>query len=1302
MNNYKITVGIDMRTFSYSNSVSRGIGHYTINHLEKIIKKSNDWKFIFYKEDYSEDNFFNKFKIYKNVELKKFVDFNEGEIDLFHIPDPMNTSYGFDSPLRMIQNVPTTVLFHDLIPLYFYYHNWAMPTKQLYDLRLEQLEKSNCKILTNSNYTKLDLINNTSIDEKRVSNVWAGINDADVTKVITEKMEQEIIDKFKLNTPYFLYVGALDNHKNFDTMLKAFVYFSKSYKSKLIIVGKKDANTISIESALQKQSINNIVFTDYVTREELIVLYENAFSLLFLSKYEGFGLPALEAMANGCPVICSDVTSLPEVVGDAAIKVDPNNILVITEVMKQIYQDSNLRKKLSELSLERAKLFSWEKTANETLAIWSEMLGKNFAVDKEEIYNKKEIIKYSHYYNLNNENDSKIKIVWQSPIFDTSGYADEARNIILGLDKSSVHIKAIPFEWNESKSLLPENDKNNLLRLCSNYIQNLNDKYIHVNHNFPSKFEYNNRAYLNIGRTMFETDSIPKEWVSQCNKMDEIWVPSEFNINNFIKAGIKKEKLVKVHESIDTNIFDIKVSKLGSISQIKGFKFLSVFDWTLRKGWDVLLEAFLKEFQNKKNVSLILKVWASNGKSLDDVKDEIKSFLKEKFNKDHIPTNIILFSSNLSVEDLPKLYKSVDAYVSPSRGEGWGRPMMEAMAMGLPTIATRYSGQLEFMNDENSFLIDNELVRVTDKASNETYWYKSHRWAEPSVEHLSKLMLEVYSNKSLAKKKGDIAREFILNNFSRETVARKIVSHLEERLSNNHTIDQGKKQLNVTLEGSFSTNSSLGIINSELMNRLNHPEINIRKLDLDSTSENKPDMDDIIIRHSFPPNLKAPEFGKWVAIQPWEFGSLPKKWVEIFSKEVDEMWVPTDYVKQSYIESGLPEERICVIPNGFNSNIFNETANIYNLQTQKKFKFLFVGGTIYRKGIDILLNAFTELFSNEDDVCLVIKDLGGKSFYNGQNSKDEIKKIIDTKNSPEIEYIDETLKPEELAGLYRVCDVLVHPYRGEGFGMPILEAMACGLPVIVTKGGAALDFCDENNSTLINAEKVFYKEKKVGDDETVSNPWMYEVSREDLMAKMMYALENYGQLKSKSLIALENAHIKYDWSKIVVKVEERLLAINNTQPIRFNKIEETIDFDKLLVEATNYYNDSNFKGTIEKIGSIISHIEFPKIKNSSTVKADLLNISGASYLNLGELELAHNCFEEALTLDPNSSQACFGLGEVFNNAEMYQESKTMLEWAIANDEQNQNAKIRLIEVNRKLNLPEDHNSLVEENKMVNE
>ena len=129
---------------------------------------------------------------------------------------------------------------------------------------------------------------------------------------------------------------------------------------------------------------------------------------------------------------------------------------------------------------------------------------------------------------------------------------------------------------------------------------------------------------------------------------------------------------------------------------------------------------------------------------------------------------------------------------------------------------------------------------------------------------------------------------------------------------------------------------------------------------------------------------------------------------------------------------GFLPSKVVVIPNGIDEAKFHPDAPPFSLKTNKQYKFLFVGGTIGRKGPDVLLNAFAQTFSEDDDVCLVIKDFGGKTFYNGQTLGQTIHELQSQPNAPEIVYLNSELSSEEMVGLYTACDCLVHPYRGEG------------------------------------------------------------------------------------------------------------------------------------------------------------------------------------------------------------------------------------------------------------------------------
>jgi tetratricopeptide (TPR) repeat protein len=303
------------------------------------------------------------------------------------------------------------------------------------------------------------------------------------------------------------------------------------------------------------------------------------------------------------------------------------------------------------------------------------------------------------------------------------------------------------------------------------------------------------------------------------------------------------------------------------------------------------------------------------------------------------------------------------------------------------------------------------------------------------------------------------------------------------------------------------------------------------------------DKPDISIRHQWPPDFGPSNARASVLIQPWEFGSLPKEWVEGIAANIDEVWVPSNYVRECYIGSGVPASKVKVVPNGIDTSIFHPGVEPIEVPTTKSFKFLYVGGTISRKGIDVLLDAYASAFDDSSDVSLIIKDFGGESVYQGQTAETLIAAAQARPNAPEIVYLDSDMTDRELAGLYTACDCLVHAYRGEGFGLPIAEAMACGKPVVVTNHGAALDFVSNETGYLIPAMVQRSAEKRIGSMETVDYPFWAEPDVNALTGILQnVVLDELGR-KERGLQAAAKIAEEFNWQAASAIALERCSAL---------------------------------------------------------------------------------------------------------------------------------------------------------------
>lgn len=275
---------------------------------------------------------------------------------------------------------------------------------------------------------------------------------------------------------------------------------------------------------------------------------------------------------------------------------------------------------------------------------------------------------------------------------------------------------------------------------------------------------------VNIARTTFETDRIPDSWVPELNSFDEVWVQSTFNKTTFVNSG------VNVPIRLIPNFFETdRYTPEGSALPLpvsESFRFLSVFDLKRRKGYDVLLDAFLDEFSRRDDVALVIKIRDNNKEGL--LVEQIEAHPKPKREK----PPVYIIDQMLSPEELLQLYRACTAFVLPTRGEGWGRPFFEAMLMEMPVIGTNWSGQVDFMSSRNSHLVEVErFVEITD---NENPAFIGHVWAEPSKSDLSRKMRIVAERRHEAGERAVEARKELLRKFGKQVTADKVIGELSK------------------------------------------------------------------------------------------------------------------------------------------------------------------------------------------------------------------------------------------------------------------------------------------------------------------------------------------------------------------------------------------------------------------------------------------------------------------------------------------------------------------------------------------
>ena len=263
----------------------------------------------------------------------------------------------------------SVVMCHDLIPLRF--PRQFSPLTNYFKYVVPQVLKQAQHIVCNSEATAQDITHYYQIPASKITPILLAY-DAEHFYPRTETK----LENIKLKQPYFLYIGRHDPYKNLKSLIAAFAALKNNQEYQLYIAGSTDTRFTPLlqQQVLELNLIDRVKFLDYISYQELPILLSNALALVFPTLWEGFGLPVLEAMACGTPVITSNIASPPEVTGDAAILINPYQVAEITNAMSEIAENSQMRSQLGQLSLARAKLFSWAKTGEQTKAVLQQFI----------------------------------------------------------------------------------------------------------------------------------------------------------------------------------------------------------------------------------------------------------------------------------------------------------------------------------------------------------------------------------------------------------------------------------------------------------------------------------------------------------------------------------------------------------------------------------------------------------------------------------------------------------------------------------------------------------------------------------------------------------------------------------------------------------------------------------------------------------------------------------------------------------------------------------------------------------------
>lgn len=354
-----------------------GIGWYTYKIIEKLIERNKNIYigevFNFYRRhDINKiRNNIKKIEIEENIffprrlfnKLNYIFSYNlffKKKKEIYHF-------FSFKIPKKIKGKVVVTI--HDMI-YKIYPETTQIKNMDKFDKEINHSIIMSDKIIAVSEATKKDILRYFNISEKKIEVIYPGVEDELYKTYIFKKQS---IKKYKIGTKYILFLGTLEPRKNIVNIIKSFERANLK-EIKLVITGGKGWKYEEIFEAYKNSPCKDkIQMLDYIAEEDKIALYKGAELFIFPSLYEGFGMPVLEAMAAGTPVITSNISSLPEVAGDAAILVNPYDIDEISKAIKNIIGDEVLKKEMIRKGLEQAKKFTWENSVKKLEKIYSEL-----------------------------------------------------------------------------------------------------------------------------------------------------------------------------------------------------------------------------------------------------------------------------------------------------------------------------------------------------------------------------------------------------------------------------------------------------------------------------------------------------------------------------------------------------------------------------------------------------------------------------------------------------------------------------------------------------------------------------------------------------------------------------------------------------------------------------------------------------------------------------------------------------------------------------------------------------------------
>ena len=680
-----------------------------------------------------------------------------------------------------------------------------------YGRKIEEIKKSGL-FLAISESSRREAIEHLGVKSQSVVNMAAACDDIFTTRVIDEPSRLALMRKWGLDRPFILYTGGADDRKNLPRLLEAFAALPAQTRSKyqLLFAGKlSNVEVDHLRSTAKQQGLSpeELRLTGFVSDDELVMAYNLCHLFVFPSWHEGFGLPPLEAMTCGAPVIAANTSSLPEVVGLDLALFDPFSVESIQEKMHQALTDSAYRELLIDHGRRQAQKFSWNASgriaiqaferarreredALQALRPWQEEEPTCYAEHVKSLARILKILAVTADSEVSavasclahNETVARSRlrqgllptaIDWrlEGPFDSSYSLALVNRELARALEllghRVALHSSEGPGDFTPDASFLQANlDLKMMYQRCVE----MPAAQAHV----LSRFMYPPRVEDMTGRFNalhcygWEESQFPSAWVDAFNQyLDGITVMSSHVEKVLIDSGVR---VPIANTGLGVDHWERVQPDPEFRLDFKKFRFLHVSSCFPRKGVEAMLQAYGHAFRKQDDVTLIIKTF-------ENPHNEVHRWSENARAGDENYPDVQILMGDYSDAQLKSLYQQCHALVAPSKAEGFGLPLAEAMLSGLAVITTGWSGQLDFCTNETAWLVDYEFVRAESH-----FGLSESVWAEPNVQHLARTMREVCdASKDARQQRANLGRQKLLSAFTWQQVAHRTVHAVRSR-----------------------------------------------------------------------------------------------------------------------------------------------------------------------------------------------------------------------------------------------------------------------------------------------------------------------------------------------------------------------------------------------------------------------------------------------------------------------------------------------------------------------------------------